>query len=288
VIIWFGGGLGNQMFQYALYLNMKKKGLNVKGDLSYYNNHKCHNGLEIQKIFNLEIENIPRYKQVLYRYLISPKIYKLGLFFLNSIIDNNVLIEKYHDRFYDFDKSSIKYAKGFWQSEKYFQSTFKDILSSYKFPELCGRNKSIAELIIATQSISIHIRRGDYHSSKNINRYMILSETEYYRKAIEYAESQIKDLTYFVFSDDIEWCKTNLCLENKIYFIDWNKMEDSFIDMNLMSQCKHNIIANSSFSWWAAWLNRNNNKIVIAPSKWYKDDNDGSIIIPDSWIKIAV
>ena len=107
---------------------------------------------------------------------------------------------------------------------------------------------------------------------------------DYYRKAIKIINSKIDDPVYFVFSDDIDWCKQNLKIKHRVYFIDWNKGRDSYKDMVLMSKCKHNIIANSSFSWWGAWLNNNPQKLVIAPNEWVYELNVSPIL--RTWVKI--
>lgn len=138
--------------------------------------------------------------------------------------------------------------------------------------------------IIETNSVSIHIRRGDYLSEINQGLYGGICTEMYYAKAITYICNKIDQPSFFVFSNEIDWVKNNVDIPNPTY-IDFNNGADSWQDMFLMSQCKHNIIANSSFSWWGAWLNRNTNKIVITPSRFINLEED-SDIIPDAWIRI--
>ncbi len=130
--------------------------------------------------------------------------------------------------------------------------------------------------------MSIHIRRGDFLNNERHNT----DKNSYYKEAIELIENKVENPVFFVFSDDMDWVKTNLNAKHETNFIDFNDALTNFEDMKLMSACKHNIIANSSFSWWAAWLNRNENKIVIAPKKWLNDDSNTNDIIPETWIKI--
>lgn len=137
------------------------------------------------------------------------------------------------------------------------------------------------EKIIGTDSVSLHVRRSDYIGSY----FAGICTLEYYAKTVEYMRKHIQKSIFFVFSDDIPWCKEHLNLADNVYFIDWNKGKDSYKDLILMSNCKHNIIANSSFSWWGARLNNNPTKIVIAPHKWHQN-LDYKDIIPSDWIKI--
>ena len=135
-------------------------------------------------------------------------------------------------------------------------------------------------------SISIHIRRGDYLHPKFNHLYGNICTIEYYKEAITILQQKYANLHFYIFSDDISWVKENLPIVPSTY-IDWNKKEDSWQDMYLMSQCKHNIIANSSFSWWGAWLNNNPNKTVICPSR-FMNLNQQSDIVPEDWIQIQI
>jgi hypothetical protein len=113
------------------------------------------------------------------------------------------------------------------------------------------------------------------------------SKEEYYNKALEIVENKINNPVYFVFSDDMEWVKANFSTKQETIFIDFNDASTNFEDLKLMTSCKHNIIANSSFSWWGAWLNKNPDKIVIAPKRWFNDDSiNTNDIIPTNWVKI--
>lgn len=178
---------------------------------------------------------------------------------------------------------------GYWQTEKYFKNIREELIRDFTFPHFSNvKNIELSEKIMYSESVAIHVRRGDYASIKQVNNFHGLCSLEYYKGAIEQLKTIKDNLSFYVFSDDSDWCKDNLLIENTT-FIDWNGGKNSFRDMQLMSLCKHNIIANSSFSWWGAWLNQNNDKIVIAPKRWFADDrqnNETEDLIPNSWIRL--
>ena len=136
-------------------------------------------------------------------------------------------------------------------------------------------------------SVCIHIRRGDYVEDIITNQFHGVCNLDYYYRSIEYIASKIKNPYFFVFSDDPLWVKQNLILKYPCDYIDQNFGKKDYEDMRVISKCKHNIIANSSFSWWGAWLNINPNKIVIAPKNWFKSKAiNTKDLIPESWFKI--
>ena len=177
------------------------------------------------------------------------------------------------------------YYIGYWQSWKYFKDIEKRIKRDFSFDEklLPLSNREILSKIRNTNSVSIHIRRGDYIGN---SIYDNIATSDYYYKATDYIKKNVKNPFYFIFTNDPEWCKVNMMLPNSL-IVDINSGVDSYWDMFLMSQCKHNIIANSSFSWWGAWLNEHENKIVIAPRKWINEDSANiDDIIPPTWKRI--
>ncbi|GAB3693559.1 alpha-1,2-fucosyltransferase [Spirosoma flavus] len=266
------GGLGNQMFAYAFYHSLKKRKLYSSIIINPSLSEAQHNGYEIQSVF----PQVSKSKYVFYRYSffnfikksIFIEIEQTQVGFFKSLIDNNYPFLIY---------------KGFWQSELYFKSYEAEIKNIFKFNHALINNhtRCILERIQSTNSVSIHIRRGDYTGNTELSNVCSLS---YYRASVRYISDQIKSPVFYVFTDEPEWVKSNF--EDFSYtLIDWNKGKSSWQDMFLMSNCKHNIIANSSFSWWGAWLNSNPNKLVIAPKKWFNTlpDND---IVPQSWIRL--
>lgn len=181
------------------------------------------------------------------------------------------------------------YLEGYWNSEKYFIGIADIIRREFtvKIPA-SDRNKELAEMISSTQSVSTHIRRGDYILDEQANKTHGMCGLDYYRRCIEYLADSVREPHFFVFSDDPHWCHNNLRLPYPITFVSYNDMEHSYEDLRLMSQCKHNIIANSTFSWWGAWLNPNKDKLVLAPQKWFNDGKKkkhSSDIVPLQWIR---
>ncbi len=200
----------------------------------------------------------------------------------------------YSERQFNFDSNIFRkakrntYLKGYWQTEKYFSDIRKILLSDFSIRNpLEGRNLQLANQIEYVNSVSVHIRRGDYVTDAKTNNYHGLCGLDYYTKAIEYISKRVKDPVLFVFSDDIPWAKDNLNSSFEICFVDANNEDTAYEDMRLMSLCKHNIIANSSFSWWGAWLNKNTKKIVLAPDRWFRDTSiDTADLIPSTWIRM--
>ena len=147
------------------------------------------------------------------------------------------------------------------------------------------QNADIAEKISQVNAVSLHVRRGDYISDKK-NAFIGVCTLDYYKTAIEKIKTQVDNPVFFVYSDDINWVKNNLVIDKTAVFVNHNRGQESYNDMHLMSLCKHNIIANSSFSWWGAWLNTSPDKIVIAPKQWFANMQDTSDLLPDNWLKM--
>ncbi len=288
IIVNILGGLGNQMFQYALYRSLLEKKNDVKYDLSGFGNYELHNGYELNRLFNIT-ENIATKEEC--------TSLKDSNTFLGKVKKKVFGSKKTHviDKDFKFDPSVFElnqaYLDGYWQSEKYFTS-IEDIIRkefTFKLPMQDPRNKEIVEKMKTTNSVSLHVRRGDYVTNPSAAKvHGNICTLDYYEKAIKLVNNKVQDPVFFVFSDDIEWAKENLNIEHAEY-IDWNKGENSYLDMQLMSNCKNNIIANSSFSWWGAWLNSNKEKTVIAPSRWFNDPSlNTKDIVPNNWLKIEV
>lgn len=276
------GGLGNQMFQYAFYKSLKSSEKKLL-DITDFSHYKLHNGFELERVFQL--------KDVEYAKLsVIEDLSDCKLDFLSRVKRKLVGRKKTHiiEPYLHFDEkySSMKnvYLDGYWQSEKYFKNIEEEIRTEFTFPEFTEKkNIETLKKMKETNSISIHIRRGDY---LNHPLYSNICSIEYYKRAVNYIKINVDNPVFFIFSNDIDWCKENFSFD-EAYFIDWNIGEKSFRDMQLMNLCKHNIIANSSFSWWGAWLNNNSNKIVIAPKRWLNDDRvDIDDIIPEGWVRV--
>lgn len=284
------GGLGNQMFVYATYLSLKKQhpAETIKICIKSFNGYHLHNGYEINKIFNTNdiTANLGDLVKVAYPFF----NYRTWQIMTHLLPMRSCMVKCTEHTPFNFDdilRSSNCYYDGYWQNEKYFISARTEILKAFQFPSFRNKiNIDLSNKIKMTNSVACHIRRGDYLKDKRWN----VCTIEYYRKAIATLKEGIDPEMFCVFSDDIEWCRatlgTNFSGVDTVY-VDWNKKDESYRDMQLMSLCKHNIVANSSFSWWGAWLNKNPGKIVITPNQWMTEPWENSPV-PDSWIKIKV
>jgi len=283
------GGLANRMFQYAFYMRLKKLDKKVFLDNISFKPKQAHELVEFKNIFpNAEL-NISS-KDDVFRLagknnFINRVRRKILLLHKDSFIKE---VSFRYTEVYDKLDGDI-YLVGHWQSEKYF-SSFKDlILYDFSFNEFrSDKNKNILKKIQKEESVSIHIRKRKEHSNRKINKGTC--GLDYYKNAIKFMNENLSNPKYYVFADNLEWVKENFT-EFNYELIDWNPIygPNSYLDMQLMSLCKHNIIANSTYSWWGAWLNRNPNKIVIGPEKWFSIFNpkyDTTDLLPDSWFKL--
>lgn len=178
------------------------------------------------------------------------------------------------------------YLHGYWQSERYFADIADTIRRDFTFPAFSNpQNADMAARIAATPAIALHVRRGDYLA---LGQHAICDEA-YYLKALDTVAQGLDAPVVYVFSDDPDWAKANLPLPCEKIVVDFNGPDTDFEDMRLMSLCRHNVIGNSSFSWWAAWLNANPDKRVAAPARWFGDPKmDNPDILPDGWLRVPV
>ena len=282
IIIKIMGGLGNQMFQYAVYEKLKYLGKDVKVDISSFYEQDDLRKYELGGFENLQLQQAE--EDEIEHYLHPETIWKK---ILRKVFRLDRKIYNLNSMAYDKKIYFIKegYVSGFWQSEKYFSDIEKVIRQRFEFPKIQdAENEKFLSMIHQTHSVSIHVRRGDYLSETNQKIYGRICTLDYYKKAIRYFEEKYEDVTFFVFSNDLEWAKENLEMKNAC-FVDCNTEETAIYDMYLMSECRQNIIANSSFSWWGAWLNGHKEKEVIAPSKWL-NTVDVKDIWCEGWMKL--
>lgn len=287
------GGLGNQMFQYAAARALAlDKDTWVYLDPSFL--HEDSKGRWTQREYELGVFNIH------YKFERSGRINFLRSLNLKSYMkrmsDSKLWFlpyrnfyqsdHRYHPEICEYPKNT--YLHGYFQSEKYFIHHDAQIRKDFEFLEPAkGRNAELLDKIRNSVSVSVHVRRGDYVTLAAASAFHGLMGMEYYQSGIELIASKINlPLNYFVFSDDPEWARANLQFHGETTFVDWNSGKSGFEDMRLMSNCKHHIIANSSFSWWGAWLNPSKEKIVVAPKQWFTDGSAQDDIIPDSWLKL--
>lgn len=285
IIVRFMGGLGNQMFQYALYAKLLYLGNNVKADLSSYSRQPDVRPFILNKIFSQVSLNLATMVEVDYwRSLKSRKpIYN----YLQKHLTCNGYQREKEDGNYVANVLKMQYGMlvGYWQSECYFKDIKEIIKKQFSF---YTDDESLLSVVASLKkddcSVSIHIRRGDYLNHPEL--YGNICTIEYYEKAIKYFKEKYANAVFYVFTDDIDWVENNLRkLNYKLMRPDMFNHYCDWYDMFLMSECKHNIIANSSFSWWGAWLNDNLNKKIIAPSKWLNSAATKDIWC-DDWIKL--
>lgn len=273
------GGVGNQMFQYAFYLTLVSMGRRVKLNTALYSFLEMHNGIELERCFNIPISSKnSKLGVLLIRLLVKFKLTSVALFDPLSF-ESNVF------------QSNVKYLIGYWQSEKYFIQIKEEITSVFKFSGVNEGNLKLADEMNNCNSVAIHIRRGDY---VNNSHYVDLCNSQYYSNAIDLLRVNFEnntELRFFVFSNDLEFSERFFRYKMiDVVVVEINRGRESYLDMYLMSNCKHNIIANSTFSWWGAWLNKNPEKIVIAPDRWMNtlDSDTYHDIVPLEWHKVSV
>jgi len=293
IIVNLSGGLGNQMFQYALGRNISLKlNTELKFDLSYTRRGELSNyGLHVFNIVEAFFDKEEFCKDNCdFKYTENALIFKSE--FLPMVSASYSYIKEKNFRFDNDILNSLdnSYLDGYFQSEKYFLENRRTILSDFTLKNsIDSNNMEVISTIESNNSVSMHIRRGDY-LNKEVSAILNICDLSYYKRAVDAILKLTHSPYFFIFSDDINWAKENLSFINNISFIDINTGSDSYKDLILMSLCNHNIIANSSFSWWAAWINKNPSKIVISPKKWFninsrnsKNDQD---IRPESWVQI--
>ncbi|MEI7620361.1 MAG: alpha-1,2-fucosyltransferase [Candidatus Falkowbacteria bacterium] len=283
------GGLGNQMFQYAVGRAVAERNkTNLKIDLSGYEHQIGITPRQYELfLFNIQedfstLEENKKIKGLELNGFLKRLLNKLHV----RLGSSNYIIEKHHN----FDPTILKledgvYLEGYWQTEKYFSDIADIIRLEFTLKDKYNNlNPEILNKIDSYNSVSMHIRRGDYVSNQETSEYHGICSLEYYRKAISLIAEKSPNPVVFIFSDDLKWCEENLKIDWPIVFVEGNK---GYEDLIMMSRCKHNIIANSSFSWWGAWLNNNPSKMVIAPAEWFADKSINTTdVVPESWTKI--
>jgi len=290
IIVKIMGGLGNQMFQYALARSLKQLGKKVKMDISYYDKIPESDARRVYELdkFDCTVEKAAKHEIKLYdnklRLIYDKLVEKIPVLHPVCIAEHGNYIGL------DISKIANNYLLGYWQSEKYFSAIREILLQEFNFSKLrlSSENEKVRDLILKSgNAVSIHVRGGDYLDSENFKIYGNICTDTYYANACEYMNGHVNGAVFFLFTNDLHWVKTELsiCKEYPVYVIDSNDESNGITDLYLMSICKHNIIANSSFSWWGAWLNRNAEKIVIAPDRWQNGQDNKDIYCKD-WIKI--
>ncbi len=293
IIVKLRGGLSNQMFQYAAGRRLSHiHNTELKLDTEWYRTPQPD---ATPRKFELDNFNV--------KYSIATENDLIGLNGIKRTAFKHLHIAIFRkffpkviyfgERHYHFDEEILKLPNnvclfGYWVCEKYFldiTAIIKKEFTIKNFPD--AKNEVLIKKINGTNSVSLHVRRGDYISNPTHNKMYGTCSLDYYKDGIKYISEKIENPVFFIFSDDITWAKENLEIPFEKYFVENNTGEKSYEDLRLMSTCKHNIIANSGFSWWGAWLNENENKIVCAPKVWFKNSlNNTKNVIPEKWIHL--
>lgn len=289
VIVKLIGGLGNQLFQYAVGLQLAMFHQTVlKLDKEPFEQYKLHQyslaPFAIKESFAspedvAALTGTTKKGLILFFFKVQRK---LKPYYRRTVIRETTL------SLYDpniFKTPRNVYLDGYWQSEKYF-ANIQDIIRSHFTVKLeqDSLSRQLATQIAQTQSVSLHIRRGDYVTNPRTNQVHGTVCLSYYHECVEHIAKRISSPHFFVFSDDHTWTTENLHLDYPVTFVTHNDASRNYEDLRLMSSCKHHIIANSSFSWWGAWLNPNPNKLVFAPAKWANDPSMNTRdLLPDGW-----
>lgn len=273
------GGLGNQMFIYALYISMKQRGLNACIDLSDMMHYHVHHGYEMHRVFGL-----PRTELVLNQGF--KKV--IEFLFFKTIIERKQggRLEPYFGKHF----WPLVYYKGFYQNERYFADCKDEVRRLFTFNMAEANEQSVqmaAQIENDPCAVSLHVRRGDYLLPKHFKHSGCVCTLNYYRRAIAEVLKRMPNARFYVFSDGMDWVKENLDLPANTVYVTHNTGADSWQDMMLMSHCRHNVICNSTFSWWGAWLNAHSDKQVFCPDHWTAND-PASAFVPNDWVQISV
>ncbi len=291
IVIKLQGGLGNQLFQYALGRSIQlSRNIPVEFDISWYSRKTD----EIKRTYELDnfqtqvspadVATVQYFEQ--YQRRPGP----IGFLKTFFTVDAAKYIQDFG---YVFNQKILglvqpAYLDGYWQSEKYFASIAGALRNELALRKpATGKNAITLNAIQQSPSISLHVRRGDYVASKQANAFHGTTTVDYYQSAISALQKVAPNGIIYVFSDDQAWVKANLRFAQQTIFVDWNTAEQAHEDLRLMAACQHNVIANSTFSWWGAWLNSNPNKVVIAPKKWFANPTmNTKDLLPDTWIQM--
>lgn len=290
-IVIASAGLANMMFSYALVVALRKRGIKTLLFVSKAN--AAHHGYELESVFKnvRPFEGLNKAERFYYKVLGKVRSWHIRSFYPSSEflllpyrehkIPECVLY--YPDVFERLDKNEFFDRQ--CQSYRYYEGCRDDLCHSFSFDHsmLSPRTVEIEKQIDSCNSVSVHVRRGDYLQEANKGLGSVCDEL-YYCRAIDYIKSKVENPHFFIFSDDKEWVKANMNLPNTT-IVDHNYGRDSWQDMYLMSRCQNNILANSSFSWWAAYLNQSQTKIVVTPKRWWADFEKDDVV-PNEWHRL--
>jgi Glycosyl transferase family 11 len=287
------GGLGNQMFQYAAGRALAlRRNADLKLDVSGFSADKRRRyelgALPICAAAATEYDLAGFGIDLRQRWNLAKRV---GRYLNVPIRPRSGLV--YREPHFHYDPGAAVlcppvYLDGYWQSERYF-SHYSDTLRQELTPTIPNddENAIIAAQIDAANAVALHVRRGDYVNDAKTNKYHGTCSSEYYHRAVEYIAARTERPQFFVFSDEPEWARSNLQFRHPTTLVAANPADRGHLDMALMSRCRHFILANSSFSWWGAWLNASREKIVVAPSRWFNaGPPDTRDLVPRTWVRL--
>lgn len=283
------GGLGNQMFQFAAGRALAlDRGADLRLDISDFKGYQLHQGFQLKQAFcgpfhvasESDVQAVlgwqrSRRAQQIFSHPAMAPMRKTGL-----------VVEPHFQYWQGIHGTPARcYLKGYWQSEKYFQTHAQTLRADFCFRSpLSGRSAVLADKIRQCNAVSLHVRRGDYVLNRVTAATHGLCPPDYYQAAARHICSRVDNPVFFVFSDDMPWVRQHLALPVPMEYADHN--QQAYDDMHLMSLCKHHVIANSSFSWWGAWLNPNPDKIVVAPRQWFAVTRNTQDLLPAAWVAL--
>ena len=298
IIVQLMGGLGNQLFQYAVGRRIAKmNNFSLKLDLSWFRCHPSWFKYHPYRPYSLnhfatlkDIASLAEVAELRGLTWVHLKEKLLHRTYVDSPHSKQTMIR---ERTMDFDPEILQisgdtYLSGYWQSEKYFKDIEEVIQKEFTVitpPD--PKNIMIANEIRETEAVCIHVRRGDYVSDPKANRLIGLCSLDYYHRSIDYIMSKVEKPHFYIFSDDPNWSQQHITIDAPTTYVRNNPSDRNYEDLRLMTYCRHFIIANSSFSWWGAWLSSNRQKIVVAPAQWFNEvrynDDDR---LPKEWIRL--
>lgn len=292
IIVRLAGGLANQMFPYALGRHLAHKlGTELKLDISGFHVYQIRKDIAFRRYalnaFDI-VENFATSEEVKALTVRDKNLFE-RIFRKKSGRPKSYIKEKQ----YHFDPSILEltgdlYLEGNWSSPKYFEDIEPIIRNDFIFRQAPSeRNLEWIDRINSGKAVSIHVRRGDYVWNAKTNSYHGVCSLEYYQRAVQYIADHMESPHFFIFSDEPDWVRGNMHLDWPMTIVDHNGPLQEHEDLRLMSHCRHHIIANSGFSWWAAWLNKYPAKMVIAPERWIVvAKHDTSTLVPSNWIRM--
>ncbi len=290
IVVNIAGGLANKMFMYAMYMAIREQREDVYVDEASFKASYSFEKMSIKDVF--PHIDFPEFQS---NYKFWPERKSSRFARLIRKILEKISSNYYCEQSYIYRPSLIKnlphncYLRGYWQTEKYFLSIENKVRNAFKFPAFTEpRNLEVSAKMKKENSVSIHIRKGKDYMRPGGTGHGTCTK-QYYDDAIQYIKERVDSPVFYIFTDNPDWVKENITTIDYT-LVNWNPVSGptNYRDIQLMSCCKHNIIANSSFSWWGAWLNDNKDKIVIGPKIWFNPENrdQPKDLICDNWIEI--